>query len=123
MTDRSRLLKELFAAIDAMNTPGFLGKLSPTAVFRFGSSPAVQGKDAVGSAVDGFFSTIAGISHTITRQVSDGQVLGCEGSVTYMRHDASTITLPFANFFEFDGDLISDYRVYVDIAPLYATGA
>lgn len=123
MTDRGRLLAELFAAIDAMDTPGFLGKLSPTAAFRFGSSPAVQGKGGIGSVIDGFFATIAAISHEITRQVNDGPLLVCEGTVTYTRHDGSTITLPFANFLEFDGDQISDYRIYVDIAPLYATVA
>ena len=121
MTDRTRLLAELFAAIDAMDTPGFLDRLSTAAIFRFGSSPAVQGKDAIQAAVDGFFSTIAGVHHKITRQIIDAQTLVCEGIVTYTRHDASTITLPFANFFEFNGDLISDYRVYIDIAPLYAT--
>jgi hypothetical protein len=28
--------------------------------------------------------------------------------------------LPFSDFFEFDGDLIVGYRVYIEIAPLYA---
>lgn len=122
MTDRDRLLADLFAAIDAMDTPGFLAMLTPSAVFRFGSSPAVHGKDAIGSAVDQFFATIAGIRHDVARQIDDGPILACEGAVTYTRHDATEITLPFANVFELDGDLICGYRVYVDIGPLYATG-
>lgn len=121
MKDRDRLLAELFAAIDAMDTPGFLDKLTASAVFRFGSSPAVQGREAIGAAVDQFFGTIAGIRHEVTRRIGDGSLLACEGSVTYTRHDASEITLPFANVFELDGDLIGGYRVYVDIGPLYAT--
>lgn len=120
MTDRSHLLSELFAAIDAMDTRKFLEKLSSAAIFRFGSAPVVEGKDAIGATVDDFFSTIAGISHQLERRVNDGPIVACEGTVTYTRHDGSAITLPFANFFEFDGDLISGYRVYVDIAPLYA---
>lgn len=114
------MLSQLFAAIDAMDTRKFLGKLSSAAIFRFGSAPAVAGKDAIGATVDDFFSTIAGINHQLERQVYDGPIVACEGTVTYTRHDGTAITLPFANFFEFDGDLISGYRVYVDIAPLYA---
>ena len=120
MTDRSRLLAELFAAIDAKDTAAFLRKLSPTAVFRFGASPPVQGKDAIGAAVDAFFSSVAAIRHELKNQLGDSSMLVCEGDVTYTRHDGSTITLPFADFFEFDGDLIDDYRIYIEIAPLYA---
>jgi hypothetical protein len=35
------------------------------------------------------------------------------------RHDATEIALPFINVFEFDGDLISGYKIYMDIGPLY----
>jgi hypothetical protein len=123
MADQRDLLKELFTAIDAMDTPAFLSKLAPEAVFRFGASPEVQGHNAIGAAVDGFFSSIAAVSHEITSQIGAGAVLACEGEVTYTRHDATTITLPFANVFEFDGPLISGYRIYIEIAPLYATTA
>ena len=59
VADRGPVLAELFASIDAMDTAGFLARLSPDAVFRFGSMPMVQGTDAIGAAVDGFFATIA----------------------------------------------------------------
>jgi hypothetical protein len=44
----------------------------------------------------------------------------CEGEVTYTRHDESEITLPFVNVFEFEGELISHYKIYADSEPLYA---
>lgn len=120
MINRSRLLAELFAAIDAKDTAAFLAKLSPTAVFRFGASPPAQGRDAIGSAVDSFFSSITALRHDLKNQIVDGAILACEGDVTYTRHDGSTITLPFADIFEFDGDLIDSYRIYMEIAPLYS---
>lgn len=123
MTDRGKLLAELFAAIDAKDTAAFLATLSPTAVFRFGASAPVRGKDAIASAVDGFFSSVSGIRHELKNQLRDGSLLACEGEVHYTRHDGSTITLPFADFFDFDGDLISGYRIYIEIAPLYATNS
>ena len=112
-------LDDLFAAIDAKDTERFLGFLTAGATFRFGSAPAVQGREAIHSAVDGFFSTIAGLRHELTRTIAEGDVVVCEGNVTYTRHDATEITLPFVNVFEFDGDLISVYKIYMDVGPLY----
>lgn len=112
-------LDDLFAAVDAKDTERFLSFLTAGASFRFGSAPAVQGRDAIYSAVDGFFSTIAGLSHDLARIVAEDDVVVCEGEVTYTRHDATSITLPFMNVFEFDGDLISNYKIYMDIGPLY----
>ena len=122
MTDAdSRLgcLDDLFAAIDAKDTERFLGFLTDEASFRFGSAPAVKGKEAIHSAVGGFFTSIAGLSHDLTRSVEEDDVVVCEGEVTYTRHDATTITLPFVNVLEFDGELITVYKIYMDVGPLY----
>jgi limonene-1,2-epoxide hydrolase len=97
----------------------FLSKLSPTAVFRFGATDEVMGKDAISAVVAQFFTSIGGVRHELTNVIAEGHKLACEGNVTYTRIDATTLTLPFANVFEFDGDLIAGYRIYVDIAPLY----
>lgn len=112
--------KKLFASIDAMDTEGFLGFIAPNAEFRFASAPPVHGHAAIREAVDGFFSSIAALSHDLQRLVADGDSVVCEGEVTYTRHDGSTITLPFCNVFDVQDGLISLYRIYIDVAPLYA---
>ena len=109
----------LFAAIDAQDSAAFVSYLTDGAVFRFGSAPAVQGREAIQAAVGGFFASIAGLSHRIDRTVRDGDTLVCEGEVTYRRHDGTELTLPFADVFEYDGGLISHYKIYMDIAALY----
>lgn len=111
---------KLFVAIDAMDTEGFLGFIAPDAEFRFASAPPVHGHAAIREAVDGFFSSIATLSHELQRLVSNGNTVVCEGEVTYTRHDGSAITLPFCNVFEVQDGLISLYRIYIDVAPLYA---
>jgi ketosteroid isomerase-like protein len=110
----------LFSAIDAKDTRRFLDYLTDDGSFRFGAAPPAVGKDAIRAAVDGFFSSIAGCAHVVPRFIAAGDVIMCEGEVTYTRHDSSQITLPFANVFEMDGELISNYKVYTDISPLYA---
>jgi limonene-1,2-epoxide hydrolase len=109
----------VFAAIDRQDTAAFVGFLSDDAVFRFGSAPPVQGRKAVLAAVDGFFGTIAGLSHAIEKVVTDGSTQFVEGEVTYTRLDGSDITLPFTDVFEYDGELIAHYKIYMDISPLY----
>ena len=68
-----------------------------------------------------FFDSIKGCSHTLTSSFGRDSTLFCEGEITYTRHDGSQVTLPFADVFEYKGDLISHYKIYADISPLYAT--
>ena len=111
---------KLFVSIDSMDTEGFLDFIAGDAEFRFGSAPPVQGRAGIRSAVEGFFSSIAALSHDLKRIVAQDDTVVCEGEVTYTRHDGSSITLPFCNVFETDGGAITLYRIYIDVAPLYA---
>ena len=113
------LAKNLLAAVDRKDTEQFLGFIAEDARFRFGSAPPVTGHDAIRGAVGGFFASIAGLSHALNRVVSSGSALLIEGDVTYTRHDKSEITLPFVNVLEVANDLIVDYKIYIDIGPLY----
>ena len=110
----------LFAAIDAQDGAGFVSFLTDDAVFRFGSAPPVQGRAAVQAAVEGFFGSVAGLSHSIDRTFGEGSTLICEGDVTYTRHDGRVVELPFVDVFEYEGELIAEYKIYIDIGPLYA---
>ena len=114
------MLAGLFAAIDAKDTEQFLEYLSESPRFRFGSAPAVDGRAAVREAVQAFFDSIAGLEHSLSASASVGTTLFTEGDVTYTRHDGSMITLPFADVFELRDGRIADYKIYMDIGPLYA---
>lgn len=119
--DRAKrhLLDNLFVSIDEKNTDRFLRFLTDDAVFRFGSAASVEGQAGIRKTVDEFFATIAASRHVLTRVLSDAGTIICEGEVTYTRHDNSEITLPFANVFEFAGELIAHYKIYADAGPLY----
>ena len=110
----------LFAAIDAQDGAAFVSFLTDDAVFRLGSAPPVQGRVAVQEAVEGFFASIAGLSHSIDRTLDEGDTLFLEGEVTYTRHDGSQVVIPFVDVFEYEGELVAEYKIYIDIAPLYA---
>ena len=114
------ILDSLFEAVDAKDTERFVEFIAEDGEFRFGSAPAVRGRESIAAAVQSFFDSIDSLSHSVTRVLKDEDNLACEGEVCYRRHDGSEIVLPFANVFEFQGSLISGYRIYIDVSPLYA---
>ncbi len=113
-------IQAMFDAVDAMATQAFVGHLTPDVRFRFGSAPEVQGRQAVHDAVAGFFSAIAGLRHQITGYWAHGDTRIVRLDVTYRRRDGGVVALPCVNVFEVAGDLIRDYRIYMDVGPVLA---
>ncbi|MEA2564875.1 MAG: hypothetical protein QOD49_52, partial [Actinomycetota bacterium] len=58
--------------------------------------------------------------HDIWHAAEDADVLIARMTVHYTRLDGSSIGLPCCNIFRMRGDLIADYRVYMDINPVFA---
>ena len=114
-------LDGLFAAIDAKDSSAFVAFLAEDGEFRFGSAPVVTGRAAIAEAVETFFGSIDGLSHSVTKVWRDDSSLACEGEVCYRRHDGSEVIIPFVDVFRCQDNLISSYNVYIDIAPLYAS--
>ena len=114
--------KGLFAAVDRMDAAGFSEYFTDDGLFRFGNAPTVKGRAEITSAVEQFFASIKGLEHRILETWSDKDAEIYEVEVTYTRHDDSRVDLTAACVFRMDGDLIGDYRIYMDISPLYETG-
>jgi len=114
-------MNDLFASIDKMDAPGFASHLHPDVEFRFGNGESVHGRENAGAAVGGFFSSIKAIKHNMAEvRIADDIILS-HGKVTYTRHDDSTLTVPFANVFYMQDDLIKKYFIFVDTSQLYAS--
>ena len=110
----------LFASIDSKDTDAFLDFLTEDGRFRFGSAPAVQGRAAMRPVLNDFFASIKSSQHTISKLVADGSTLICEGTVMYTRLDGTEVLIPFIDVFEYAGKFIAEYKIYIDIGPLYA---
>lgn len=119
--------RRLFETIDAMDADGFAAAFTPDGSFRFGNAEPVVGREAVRDAVAGFFATIGGLSHRLTGVWAGawehGSVRSVEADVTYTRRDGSTTPpIPATSTLRMRGDLIQDYRIFVDLSPLFAAG-
>ena len=112
--------KDIFAAIDAMDTDKFASFIAEDGTLTFGNNPSVQGRENIHAVIDGFFKAIAGISHDVKNVFDvDGHVI-MRGTSSYVRHDGSRLTTPFCNVFKMEGDKIKTYDIYIDLSQLFA---
>jgi ketosteroid isomerase-like protein len=110
----------LFRAIDAKDTDGFISHLADDVRFRFGNADTVQGRNMVEAIIGSFFQAITGLRHELLEGWKiDGTTI-VRGTVTYTRHDGSTLEVPFANVMKHNGDTIDEYLIYVDSSRLFA---
>jgi ketosteroid isomerase-like protein len=116
----SRDVAAIFADIDAFDPDKFVAHLTPDATFRFANADPVTGRAAVKEAVAGFFSSIAGLTHHILNVYEVGDTVIAKIDVEYRRLDGKSVTVPNADILVFDGDLVRDWQIYIDVTPVYA---
>jgi hypothetical protein len=114
---------KLLADIDSMDARAFASNLSEDCVLRYANADEVHGREAVEQAIAGFYGTIGGLRHQIRNEWTVGDATILEFDVTYTRLDGGEVTVPAVSIVRSSGDLIDDYRIYVDLAPVYAPPA
>jgi ketosteroid isomerase-like protein len=111
----------MFRDIDRMDADAWAAYLAPDAVMRFGNADPVHGREACRDALAGFYDTIKGLRHDLVEQWEHGAATIVEAAVTYTRQDDAEVTVPVVTIYRTNAnDLISDYRVYIDLAPVFA---
>jgi len=94
---------------------------SELALHRFVQTAAsINASSAVREAVAGFFSTIDGLSHHILNVYDAGDTAIARIDVEYKRKDGKSVTVPNADILEFEGDLVRNWQIYIDVAPVFA---
>ena len=116
MPDRS----QLFSDIDSMEPERFTAHLADDVVMRFGNAEPVRGKAAVHDAWAAFCDGLDGVSHPPGRRWESEQGTVAEADVSYTRKDGTTVTVPVVTIYRSSGELIDDYRIFIDLAPLFA---
>jgi SnoaL-like domain len=113
---------DLFADIDSMQPDRFAQHLSAHATMRFGNAPPVHGRDAIRDAWASFCETVDGVQHDVVEQWEAADATIVEANVTYTRKDQSVVTVPVVTIYRAGDELIDDYRIFIDLAPLFAPG-
>jgi hypothetical protein len=114
------LTQRVFKAVDSFG-PGALAELlAEDARFVFGNAKPLVGREAITGGIQGFFSTIRGLRHRLLNDWYAGADTIAETEVTYDRLDGTCVSVPAVSIWHVrDDGLIDDYRVFVDLAPVY----
>jgi ketosteroid isomerase-like protein len=116
----SRDAAPIFADIDAMDADKFVAHLTPDVRFRFANADPALGRAAVKEAVEGFWTTIDGLTHHVRKIYEVGDTVIAQIDVEYRRKDGKSVTVPNCDVLRFQGDLVRDWQIYIDLAPVYA---
>jgi ketosteroid isomerase-like protein len=114
------LVRGVFAALDAKDPAAVTAQMTDDVRMRLGNADFVEGKAEFLEATEAFVASIEAIRHQITAMWSLDDVVIAELDVHYQRLDGKEVMLPCCNVFRLRDGLVSDYRVYLDIGPVYA---
>lgn len=113
----------LFADIDSMDPDAFARYLAEDVTLRFGNAPPIQGRDACRQTWADFCGLIDGVHHDVVDQWQVPDATVAHTDVTYTRKDGAKVTVPVVTIYRTGSDdLITDYRVFLDLAPVFAAG-
>src|SRR5688572_11992608 len=111
---------DLFKDIDSMEPDAFARHLSDAVRFTFGNAETVVGRDNGRGGWAGFAKRTPGAHQDVLEKSAQGSAPIVESTVTYTRKDGTTIALPVVTIYRGEGELIEDYRIFMDVAPLFA---
>ncbi|WP_204004092.1 nuclear transport factor 2 family protein [Virgisporangium aurantiacum] len=111
----------VFTLVDKRDAEGFAALFAPDGRFVFGNADPIVGPAAIAAAVGAFFAGIDGLRHELRNRWESGADTVAELVVEYDRRDGGAVRVPGVTIFTRDGaGLVTDYRIYVDLAPLFA---
>jgi FAD/FMN-containing dehydrogenase/ketosteroid isomerase-like protein len=109
----------LFARGEAFDSNGFATFFTDNPMYQFGNGEPCLNKAAIIDSVTNFFGMVDALYHDIRNIWEDGDTVFVEMDVTYWRKDGTSITLPCADIFRFEGDKIQELRIFMDANPMF----
>ncbi len=118
-------VRRILATVDEMDSGAFTSHFTEDGSFRYANAEPVVGRQAIGESVEVFWAMLGGIRHDIIGiwrgDWEHGQVFSVEAMTIYTRKDGTTtVEIPVTSTLRMEGNLVKDWRVFQDLAPLFA---
>ncbi|GAA2206915.1 hypothetical protein GCM10009850_023730 [Nonomuraea monospora] len=114
-------VRHVFQVVDSFDADEFAALMAEDATLVFANAEPLAGREAIAAGIREFFATIGGLRHRVVRTWEAGDDSIAETEVTYRRLDGKDVTVPAVSIWRSrDDGLITDYRIYIDLAPVYA---
>ena len=111
---------EVYDAVDSKDEQRLARFLTENCTFVYANSDPVVGRENVAESSKNFMALIADIKHQLLDVWAFDDVIVSRLEVTYTRKDGSTLTVPAVTIWRVRNEQIDDYRIYIDVAPLFA---
>lgn len=111
MASPRELALSYYTAVDAGDHERLLSMFHPEAVYRRGGYPPIEGA----AALRDFYENVRVIDHgrhTVDSVICEGSHAAVRGRFDGVSRDGADLAVEWADFFEFDGDLIRDRTTY-----------
>jgi ketosteroid isomerase-like protein len=118
---RRAVIMDVFATMDSGDLDAMVEHMTDDVTTQFGNNAEICGKAAFRALFNQVGQAISGMHHDVVdlwHAVEDFDVWVVQLSVSYRLLDGTTVTLPCCNVFRMRGDLVCEYRVYMDIGPV-----
>lgn len=115
-------MDEVFKTADKMDSVAFSAFLAEDVKFRFSNNDVWTGRQSVVDGLNYLFSKIDGLRHEIKGVYKAGESYAIESIANYTMKDGKVISLPAVSVLKYMGELIGDYRIYMDISPVKTYG-
>lgn len=113
-------VSEVYEAVDSMDEHRLARFLTEDCTFVYANNAPVIGRANIAEYSKDFMALIAGIKHHLLDVWASDDVVVSRIEVTYTRKDASTLTIPAVTIWRMRDWQIDDYRIYIDVTPLFA---
>jgi ketosteroid isomerase-like protein len=107
------------AALDHGDVETFMSYFADDCRFTFANQPVVAGRADVSAAVAGAAGALPGMRHEIVEVVEQGDTLIAELSISIDSAHQGRVTLPCVSVMRRDGGKIVDYRIHMDLTPVF----
>ena len=120
-TPAARAVRAILAALDSRDADALCRQVTDDVRLQLGNAEVTTDKSAFEATSRAFLKSIAAIRHELLDlwEVEGGTVIAVM-TVHYERLDGQKLSLPCCNLFGTRDGRVHDYRVYMDINPVFA---
>jgi ketosteroid isomerase-like protein len=111
---------EVYKAVDSKDEQQMASFLTENCTFVYANSEPVVGRANIAEVSKNFMALIADIKHQLLAVWAVDDVIVSRLEVTYTRKDGSTLIVPAVTIWRIRNKQIDEYRIYIDVAPLFA---
>lgn len=113
--------QDYLKAVDSTDAEKYGEFLAEDCEFQFGNQPKVTGKQKILAGLKEFWKTYDGEEHVLHSILGNDNCFALEATNVYRRKDGTEVSIPAVAITERnEAGLVSSFRVFIDIAPLYA---